>query len=200
MHTQWFLVRLEWPSPDESASEHHALSFHTDLKRPEVMATANPHTLRIRVTDDVLLLRALLVFSSGLSYALGLAMPDIPEMGHFVPNNLVRGHRHHFSRNRSVSSNAIPLLMYNALQPDLSIVGMISPYQDCATAFARPPLDHSRVAPVSACPVLRPRWCPSHSPYRALDCCLPVAAHRRLSLHFREGLSFVHDYTHFEVQ
>jgi hypothetical protein len=107
------------------------------------MATANPHTLRIRVTDDVLLLRALLVFSSGLSYALGLAMPDIPEMGHFVPNNLVRGHRHHFSRNRSVSSNAIPLLMYNALQPDLSIVGMISPYQDCATAFTRPPLDHS---------------------------------------------------------
>jgi len=48
------------------------------------MATANPHTLRIRVTDDVLLLRALLVFSSGLSYALGLAMPDIPEMGHFA--------------------------------------------------------------------------------------------------------------------
>jgi hypothetical protein len=108
------------------------------------MATANPHTLRIRVTDDVLLLRALLVFSSDLSYALGLAMPDIPEMGHFVPNNLVRGHRHHFSRNRSVSSNTIPLLMCNALQPDLSVVvGRIPPYQDCATAFARPPLDHS---------------------------------------------------------
>jgi hypothetical protein len=93
------------------------------------MATANPHTLRIRVTDDVLLLRALLVFSSGLSYALGLAMPDIPGMGHFVPNNLVRGHRQHFSGNRPVSSNVIPLLMYNALQTDLSIAGMISPYQ-----------------------------------------------------------------------
>jgi len=68
---------------------------------------------------------------------------------------------------------------------------------DCSQSDALP---GSRTTPVDACPVLRPRWCPSHSPYRALDCCLPVAAHRRLSLHFREGLSFDHDYTHFEVQ
>jgi len=43
-------------------------------------------------------------------------------------------------------------------------------------------LPSSQVIPVSTCPVLRPRWCPAHSPYRFQDCCLPVAARRRLSL------------------
>ena len=42
-------------------------------------------------------------------------------------------------------------------------------------------LPSSRVPPLDACPVLRPRWCPAHSPKRAQDCCLPVRANRRLS-------------------
>jgi hypothetical protein len=68
-------------------------------------------------------------------------------------------------------------------------------------------LPSSRVIPVSTCPVLRPRWCPAHSPrrylrwryplrsfgcawslmstiaspYRVQDCCLPLFAQRRLS-------------------
>ena len=42
-------------------------------------------------------------------------------------------------------------------------------------------LPSSRVTPLYACPALRPRWCPAHSPYRAQDCCLPALAHRRLS-------------------
>ena len=33
-----------------------------------------------------------------------------------------------------------------------------------------------------ACPALRPRWCPEHSPYRIQDCCLPATGNRRLSL------------------
>jgi hypothetical protein len=42
-------------------------------------------------------------------------------------------------------------------------------------------LPSSRVTPVKTCPVLRPRWCPSHSPKRVWDCCLPVSGYRRLS-------------------
>src|SRR5882672_5443446 len=42
-------------------------------------------------------------------------------------------------------------------------------------------LPSSRVTPLYACPALRPRWCPAHSPYRTQDCCLPALAHRRLS-------------------
>jgi hypothetical protein len=42
-------------------------------------------------------------------------------------------------------------------------------------------LPSSRVPPMAACPALRPRWCPRHSPYRVQDCCLPALAHRRLS-------------------
>src|SRR5207247_3277090 len=33
-----------------------------------------------------------------------------------------------------------------------------------------------------ACPALSPRGCPAHAPWRIPDCCLPVTAHRRLSL------------------
>lgn len=35
-------------------------------------------------------------------------------------------------------------------------------------------LPSSQVPPVSACPALRPRWGPRHSPLRAADCCLPL--------------------------
>ena len=41
-------------------------------------------------------------------------------------------------------------------------------------------LPRSRVTPLHACPALRPRWCPGHSPWRIQDCCLPATAHRRL--------------------
>src|SRR5205823_1440502 len=43
-------------------------------------------------------------------------------------------------------------------------------------------LPSSRVTPLHACPALRPRWCPAHSPCRIQDCCLPATARRRLSL------------------
>ena len=43
-------------------------------------------------------------------------------------------------------------------------------------------LSSSRITPVSACPALRPRWCPKHLAWRLRDCCLPGAANRRLSL------------------
>jgi hypothetical protein len=42
-------------------------------------------------------------------------------------------------------------------------------------------LSSSRVTPLSACPALRPRWCPKHLASRLQDCCLPGAANRRLS-------------------
>ena len=42
-------------------------------------------------------------------------------------------------------------------------------------------LSSSRVTPLSACPALRPRWCPKHLAARLRDCCLPGAANRRLS-------------------
>jgi len=60
-------------------------------------------------------------------------------------------------------------------------------------------LPRSRVTPMAACPALRPRWCPRHSPYRVQDCCLPALANRRLSPRLRDIL-FVHDYTHFGAQ
>ena len=41
-------------------------------------------------------------------------------------------------------------------------------------------LPRSRVTPMTTCPALRPRWCPTHSPLRVWDCCLPVFPHRRL--------------------
>jgi hypothetical protein len=43
-------------------------------------------------------------------------------------------------------------------------------------------LSSSRITPLSACPALRPRWCPAHLASRLRDCCLPGAANRRLSL------------------
>jgi len=36
-------------------------------------------------------------------------------------------------------------------------------------------LPSSQTIPLNACPALGPRWCPAHSPYRAQDCCLPLA-------------------------
>jgi len=42
-------------------------------------------------------------------------------------------------------------------------------------------LSSARVPPLSACPALRPRWCPKHLAWRLRDCCLPGAATRRLS-------------------
>jgi hypothetical protein len=42
-------------------------------------------------------------------------------------------------------------------------------------------LSSSRVTPLSACPALRPRWCPKHLAWRLRDCCLPGTANRRLS-------------------
>ena len=43
-------------------------------------------------------------------------------------------------------------------------------------------LSSSRVTPLSACPALRPRWCPEHLAPCLRDCCLPGTANRRLSL------------------
>jgi hypothetical protein len=42
-------------------------------------------------------------------------------------------------------------------------------------------LPSTRATPVDACPALRPRWCPAHSPSRTQDCCLPATGNRRLS-------------------
>ena len=42
-------------------------------------------------------------------------------------------------------------------------------------------LTSSRAILVITCSGLRPRWCPEHSPWRILDCCLPMLADRRLS-------------------
>jgi hypothetical protein len=43
-------------------------------------------------------------------------------------------------------------------------------------------LSSFRVPPLSACPALRPRWCPAHLAPCLRDCCLPDAPRRRLSL------------------
>ena len=59
-------------------------------------------------------------------------------------------------------------------------------------------LPSSRATPVHACPALRPRWCPSYSPKRTQDCCLPATGNRRLSPHYRlESYPRVHNVTHF---
>src|SRR5438093_402598 len=55
----------------------------------------------------------------------------------------------------------------------------------------------SRVPPVTACPALRPRWCPRRLPERVEGCCLPATGNRRLSPRSHlEGYPGVHDYTH----
>ena len=62
-------------------------------------------------------------------------------------------------------------------------------------------LPSSQVTPVNACPALRPRWCPRHSPLRAQDCCLPATGNRRRSPRSDlEGYPAVHDSTHFGAQ
>jgi hypothetical protein len=62
-------------------------------------------------------------------------------------------------------------------------------------------LPSSRVTPMKACPALRPRWCPTHSPFRGWDCCLPVPGNRRLSSRYSvESYPAVHDYTLFGVR
>ena len=59
----------------------------------------------------------------------------------------------------------------------------------------------SQVTPVNACPALRPRWCPQHSPYGAQDCCLPATGNRRRSPRYDfEEYPVVHDYTSFGAQ
>jgi hypothetical protein len=42
-------------------------------------------------------------------------------------------------------------------------------------------LPSSQVTPMITCPVLRPRWCPHHLPWRNVDCCLPSSQERWLS-------------------
>jgi len=44
----------------------------------------------------------------------------------------------------------------------------------------REALPSSRITPLNSCPGLRPRWCPTRSPWRKQDCCLPADAYRRL--------------------
>jgi hypothetical protein len=59
-------------------------------------------------------------------------------------------------------------------------------------------LPSSRATPMDACPALRPRWCPAHSPLRAQDCGLPASGNRRLSSPYTpERYPAVHDSTHF---
>jgi hypothetical protein len=59
-------------------------------------------------------------------------------------------------------------------------------------------LPSSRVTPLKACPALRPRWCPQHSPYRVQDCCLPrLATCRLFPLVGTRGYPPDHNYTHF---
>ena len=59
-------------------------------------------------------------------------------------------------------------------------------------------LPSSRVAPVSLCPALRPRWFPAHSPCRAQDCCLvPVGKLRLWGAFIFAPYPFDHDHTHF---
>src|SRR5712692_3389599 len=57
-------------------------------------------------------------------------------------------------------------------------------------------LPRSHVTPMHACPALRPRWCPRHSPCRAQDCCLPATGNRRRSPRYTLGeYPAVHDST-----
>ena len=62
-------------------------------------------------------------------------------------------------------------------------------------------LPSSQVTPMNACPALRPRWCPRHSPSCAQDCCLPATGNRRRSPRYVFGkYPVVHDYTYFGAQ
>ena len=62
-------------------------------------------------------------------------------------------------------------------------------------------LPSSQVTPMNACPALRPRWCPRHSPYCAQDCCLPATGNRRRSPRYDcEKYPVVHDSTYFGAQ
>ena len=59
-------------------------------------------------------------------------------------------------------------------------------------------LPRSHVTPRQACPALRPRWCPRHSPSCAQDCCLPATGNRRRSPRdVFETYPVVHDSTYF---
>jgi hypothetical protein len=44
----------------------------------------------------------------------------------------------------------------------------------------REALPSSRITLLPTCPALRSRWCPTCSPCRKQDCCLPMSAYRRL--------------------
>jgi hypothetical protein len=54
-------------------------------------------------------------------------------------------------------------------------------------------LPSSQVTPMTACPGLRPRWCPDYSPYRIQNCCLPSSQQRRLSLPVSRKVSNDHN-------
>ena len=60
----------------------------------------------------------------------------------------------------------------------------------------REALPSSRVTLLPTCPALRPRWCPAHLPWREQDCCLPIDAHRRLSVRL-PGLILLSTTIHF---
>lgn len=67
-------------------------------------------------------------------------------------------------------------------------------------------LPSSRVPPLTACPLLRPRWCPRRSPVGLTPFATRTVAFRPFdSVGFHrsntcEQLSFVHNYTHFGAQ
>ena len=52
----------------------------------------------------------------------------------------------------------------------------------------REALPSSRVTPLNTCPALRPRWCPTGSPWCVRGCCLPVGGSRRLWLRLLEAI------------
>ena len=117
------------------------------------------------------------------------------------------------SRDTSLVARAlIPCLFRCVRGVPCGLVGGSKP-PDHARAFVHPvphsgnvarrqmALPSSRVTPMNACPALRPRWCPTHSPLRVWDCCLPVPGNRRLSPRYSvESYPAVHDVTLFGVR
>ena len=96
-----------------------------------------------------------------------------------------------------VARAPIPCLFLGVRDVPIGLVVWSKPPDD-ARAFGHPvphsgsvtrrqvALPSSRVTLMHACPALRPRWGPLHSPKRVGDCCLPVPGNRRLptTLHF----------------
>jgi hypothetical protein len=63
-----------------------------------------------------------------------------------------------------------------------------SPFFRLSLPRRREALPSSRITPLNPCPALRPRWCPPRPLSRDPDCCLPVTAHRRLSVRLPEPI------------